>query len=101
MTIHKLFKEFEKLSEEQIELLFEARRERKNCQRLCDELNVKYSDKRFARFIYERSKNNNGVKMAQPVNQPRAPFTLKQIEQVVLGTNLDIIEEAAEKKGLI
>ena len=96
--LHKLFKELIKLSHEDRSLLWDALREKQNCERACAELNVKYSDKRFAKFIYERSKNTN--------IQPQAPSlkqgpTLKQIEQVVCGDNLDIIEEAARKKGLI
>jgi hypothetical protein len=96
--LHKLYKELIKLSYEDRSLLWDALREKQNCERACAELNVKYSDKRFAKFIYERNKNN----CAQPASpSSKQGPTLKQIEQVVCGDNLDIIEEAARKKGLI
>jgi hypothetical protein len=99
--LHKLFKELIKLSAEDQSFLWDALREKKNCERTCEELGVKYSDKRFAKYLYERNKSNStGLVTTIPASSRKGP-TLKQIEQIVCGDNLDIIEEAARKKGLI
>jgi hypothetical protein len=97
--LHKLFKELTKLSDNDRSLLWDALREKKTCEQLCEELGVKYSDKRFTKFLYERNKNNGGT-VAIAIPTSRQP-SLKQLEQIVCGDNLDIIEEAAKKKGLI
>jgi hypothetical protein len=100
MTLHKLFKELSKLSEEEVGLLYEALGERNRCKRVCGELGVKYTDKRLAKYIFERNKNGNCKTTYPNTTLPPGP-TLKQLEQIICGTNLDIIEEAAEKKGLL
>jgi hypothetical protein len=98
MTAHKLFKELQKLDENTVDLIIEARRWEKQCKRSCEELGVKFTNKRFVKYLAERIKQN----LQGPTTcVPQPGFTLKQIEQVICGTNLDIIEEAAEKKGLI
>lgn len=101
MTLHKLFKELQKLNEDDVDLLLDARREAKNCKRLCDELGVKYTDKRLAKFLYEREKNNCNIPMPATPKTMQPSITYKKIEQIICGTNLDIIEDAAEKKGLL
>jgi len=100
MTIHRLFKELQQLDDTGRSLVWDALHYARECEKVCKDLGVKYTDKKLAKFIHARIKNNNGL-VAASTQGPTKTVTLKQIEQVICGTNLDIIEEAARKKGLI
>lgn len=100
MTLHKLFKEMMKLDEKERDLLWNTMHEAHTCKRMCEDMGVKFTDKKLAKFIYERYKRN-GITPTVCASSPQKGPTLKQVQDIVSGTNLDIIEEAAEKKGLL
>jgi hypothetical protein len=96
MSLHKLFKELKQLSSDDRYLLNQAIREMDNVKRMCKDMGVKYSDKKLISYLRNNYTSTQGIQPVAP-----APFPAKKIEKIVLGDNLDIIEEAARKKGLI
>jgi hypothetical protein len=96
--LHKLFKEMQTLSHEDLEMLNEALRQASNCRRMCEELGIRYTEKRCISWI-KKHFNNNAVTSVPTPATPTNP--LPKIEKIIRGDNLDIIEEAAEKKGLL
>jgi hypothetical protein len=98
-NLHKLFKEIEKLDYEDFDLLCDAWREADNVKQNCARMGIKYKDKYLINALTKRAncKANMAIPTAPSSNTKRD----KKIEQIILGDNLDIIEEAAKKKGLI
>jgi hypothetical protein len=97
-NMHKLFKELQKLDYEDFDLLCDAWREAYNVKRNCELMGVKYKDKFLVNALTKRV---NGKLNPVPVSGSSSNGRDKKIEQIIMGDNLDIIEEAAKKKGLI
>lgn len=102
-VLHKLFKELQKLSDEDREMLYTAVSEDRNVRRLCKDMGVRCSDKIVAKYTINRYINNNACVPTSPsaINAGKQTNNAKKIEKIIMGDNLDIIEEAARKKGLI
>jgi diketogulonate reductase-like aldo/keto reductase len=94
-----------KLTEEERDILQELVRESDNVERTCKNLGVEYTDEMLVNWLNNTAHYRiNGPKAC--ASQTTAPNntqdpTVKKMEQIVKGDNLDMIEEAAEKKGLI
>lgn len=99
--LHKIFKELQKLDYEDFDLLCDAWREHQNIKINCKNMGIKYQDKFLVNSTKKRAANNaiSTSHVAAP-NLSRSNRD-KKIEQIILGDNLDVIEEAAKKKGLI
>lgn len=97
--LHKLFKEIEKLDYDDFDLLCDAWRESFNVRQSCERIGVKYKDK----FLVNALTKHHNLKSSAPMTAVPSSNNgrNKKIEQIILGDNLDIIEEAAKKKGLI
>jgi hypothetical protein len=99
-NLHKLFKELQKLDYDDFDLLCDAWREHQNVKINCKNMGIKYSDKYLIKSFTNRV-NNQGLCVAVAGTPPNQGNRTKKIEQIILGDNLDIIEEAAKKKGLL
>jgi hypothetical protein len=97
-NLHKLFKEMQNLNYEDFDLLCDAWREHHNVKRNCENMGIKYSDKILAKYITNITASRV---TSQPTSAPPTNNNYKKIEKIILGDNLDIIEEAAKKKGLV
>lgn len=99
-NLHKLFKELQKLDYDDFDLLCDAWRECNNVKINCKNMGIRYSDKYLISSLTKRQMVNA---LMQPVTAPTSSQNnrIKKIDKVILGDNLDIIEEAAKKKGLI
>jgi hypothetical protein len=99
-NLHKLFKELQKLSYDDFDLLCDAWREQQNVKINCQNMGIKYQEKFLVKSITRRTNSKS-----YPVAVTSGPTSLnnrdKKIEEIILGDNLDIIEEAAKKKGLL
>jgi hypothetical protein len=94
--LHKLFDELKELSQDDRMLLQEALRDNDNVRQMCKNLGVKFSNKMLLKYIVGNQTNQGCIATpSNPVNNS------KKIEKIIMGDNLDIIEEAAKKKGLI
>lgn len=98
-NLHKLFKELQKLDYEDFDLLCDAWRESHNIKVVCKNMGIKYKDKFLISSLTKRV--NNKAVAGAVATIPGSSNRDKKIEQIILGDNLDIIEEAAKKKGLI
>ena len=106
-NLHKLMKEVLSLSKEEYEILTETVREVHNVKRTCTQLGIPYSDEMCVNWIKSTENyrcRNAPVAICPPssgnINNQPDPFTEK-MAKTLTGDNLDIIEEAAIKKGLL
>jgi len=99
-NLHKIFKELQKLDFQDFDAVCDAWREHYNVKINCKNMGIKYSDKYLVNSLTKRRNSlTNAVATCPPtLNQSGRD---KKIEQIILGDNLDIIEETAKKKGLI
>jgi|SRR5579864_3724472 len=101
-NLHKLFKELQKLDYDDFDLLCDAWRESTQVKNQCKNMGIKYNDKYLINAVTKRATSKlNYPGAAPPINPPGQNNRDKKIHQIIVGDNLDIIEEAAKKKGLI
>ena len=105
-NLHKLFNELRKLSENERGLLQELLRESNTVEIQCKNLGVEYTDAMLINWLNNTahyrvsSLSINSPPTINTLNNTPDP-TAECMKKIITGDNLDIIEEAAEKKGLI
>jgi len=101
-NLHKLFLELKKLDYDDFDLLCDAYRENHYVKQNCKAMGIKYQDKYLINAITKRVSTKCGtISPTGTVPPNQISSRDKKIEKIILGDNLDIIEEAAKKKGLI
>jgi diketogulonate reductase-like aldo/keto reductase len=94
-----------KLSEEERDILQELVRESDNVERTCKNLGIEYTDEMLINWINNTAHYRINVKptSATQFTSPSNTLdpTVKKMEQIVKGDNLDMVEEAAKDRGLI
>lgn len=105
MSLHKLFKELVDLNDSERETLMESVREAVNVKRMCEQLGIPYTQDLCINYV--KNTSSYRCRAISPSNPPCPPpntaldpETIK-MSKVIIGDNLDIIEEAAKQKGLI
>lgn len=104
-NLHKLFIELKKLTEEERDMLQELVRETNDVERTCQNLGIKYTDEMLMNWLkntaHYRLSNVKAVGTTPPNSNNTPDPTVQKMEKIILGDNLDIIEETAKDKGLI